>query len=161
MRCVCIVISVPALRAGSFGEVFRARHEPSGAAVAVKVVAAASDVGAVERELSILRRCRSPFCVAYLGSCRAGAELWIALELCEGGSLADIMTVAGITLLEEEVAEVAAVAVLALRYLHERARVIHRDVKAGNILATRAGALKLGDFGVSAQLFAFWRRAGR
>ena len=38
-----------------------------------------------------------------------------------------------------------------LQYLHSQ-KLIHRDVKAGNILVNHKGQCKLGDFGVSAQL---------
>jgi NIMA (never in mitosis gene a)-related kinase len=39
----------------------------------------------------------------------------------------------------------------ALRYIHERG-IMHRDLKSPNIFLTRAGAVKLGDFGFARQV---------
>jgi len=137
---------------GSYGSVFTARDVRSQQAVALKVIPLEGDeVGAdTQREIAIFKAVsdQSPFLVNYFSSFVAARQLFIAMELCAGGSVADLIEVCGITLDEPELAEVAASSLLGLAYLHSRG-LIHRDVKGGNLLITEDGVCKLSDFGVS------------
>ena len=38
-----------------------------------------------------------------------------------------------------------------LEYLHEKKRLVHRDIKPGNVLVRRTGVCKITDFGIVAQ----------
>jgi NIMA (never in mitosis gene a)-related kinase len=40
---------------------------------------------------------------------------------------------------------------MAVHYLHSN-KVVHRDLKTGNIFLTSTGNIKLGDFGISKEL---------
>ena len=74
------------------------------------------------------------------------------MEFCGGGSVSDLLHVLQEGLEEGEIAFICAEALKGLEYLHS-IRKIHRDIKGGNILLLKNGAVKLADFGVSAQLF--------
>ncbi len=76
-----------------------------------------------------------------------GGRPWIAMQLVEGGSLAERIKRDGALPPAEAVAIAAAIAD-ALAAAHEQG-VLHRDVKPGNILITRQGVPLLADFGVS------------
>jgi len=78
------------------------------------------------------------------------------MDYCAVGSVKDLMTVTVEPLEEEQMAEVCAGVVRGLAYLHSHG-IIHLDVKAGNIMLTEEGQVKLGDFGVSEPL----RKSGR
>lgn len=54
-------------------------------------------------------------------------------------------------LLEEYIKIIICGALKGLEFLHSSKK-LHRDIKAGNILLTEYGGIKLADFGVSAQL---------
>lgn len=114
---------------GSYGEVYSAIDRVSGATVALKVIPVAGATEDLRREIELLKACQSPYVVRYFGSYEKDGDLWIAMECANGGSLADLMAVADITLLEEEIAEAMAATLLGLRYLHEERRIIHRDLK--------------------------------
>ena len=81
----------------------------------------------------------------------SGRAVQIVMQYCGAGSVADLMAITGCTLTEPEIAEVLAAVLKGLEYLHSH-KLIHRDLKAGNVLLTEDGAAKLADFGVSAQL---------
>ncbi|KAL0342234.1 UNVERIFIED_CONTAM: Serine/threonine-protein kinase fray2 [Sesamum calycinum] len=80
-------------------------------------------------------------------------NLWVVMPYMAGGSCLHILKAAYPDGLEEVViATVLREVLKGLDYLHQHGH-IHRDVKAGNILIDTRGAIKLGDFGVSAYLF--------
>lgn len=137
---------------GSFGTVYKGVRIDTNALVAVKIIPLESDHSEVEREIEILRECDSKYIVKYLGSYFKDGDLWIIMEYCEGSSLSDLIAARGQQGLEEhQVACICAGTLRGLAYLHSK-RKIHRDVKAGNVLLTGSGDVKLADFGVSAQL---------
>lgn len=67
------------------------------------------------------------------------------MEYCLG-SASDIIEVHKRPLKEDEIAAICEGVLRGLHYLHSLGR-IHRDVKAGNILLTENGTVKLADFG--------------
>ncbi|CAL5444275.1 unnamed protein product [Camellia sinensis] len=80
-------------------------------------------------------------------------NLWVIMPFMAGGSCLHILKAAYPDGFEEVViATVLREVLKGLEYLHHHGH-IHRDVKAGNILIDARGAIKLGDFGVSACLF--------
>ena len=142
---------------GSFGTVYRAEARADGSTVAVKVVPLEEDHEVqdltlqVQHEVETLRRCDSPFVLRYLGSYLFQRRLWLVTELCEGGSMLDVLRWRGHPLEELQIAAVLADATAALCHLHGL-RMVHRDVKAANLLLTGGGGVRLADFGVSVQL---------
>ncbi|CAH8653369.1 unnamed protein product [Heterobilharzia americana] len=99
-----------------------------------------------------MQQCDSPFIVKCYGSLFDSQDLWICMEYCGAGSIADIMRLRGKPITgEDEIATVLHYSLCGLDYLHQM-RKIHRDIKAGNILLLNSGAAKLADFGVAGQL---------
>ncbi|BHF68040.1 Serine/threonine-protein kinase 4 [Sparganum proliferum] len=136
---------------GSYGSVFKARHRRTGSIVAVKKVPVDSDLSEIVKEISIMQQCDSQYIVKCYGSLFDNQDLWICMEYCGAGSVADIMRLRNQTLREEEIGTILKYSLLGLDYLHQM-RKIHRDIKAGNILLTNSGMAKLADFGVAGQL---------
>ena len=66
------------------------------------------------------------------------------LEYCDGGALDSVMAELEKGLNEIQIAYVCREMCRGLQFLHSR-RVIHRDLKAGNVLATMTGGVKLGE----------------
>mmetsp|Transcript_5350 Transcript_5350/g.9820 ORF Transcript_5350/g.9820 Transcript_5350/m.9820 type:complete len:218 (+) Transcript_5350:1063-1716(+) len=100
----------------------------------------------LEREISILQILEHPNIVKLYGVFQDEDNIYLSMELCEGGSLKE-QIVHG-PLPEEAVRQVANQTLQALTYLHKK-NVCHRDLKPENILFTSSGVVKLGDFGLA------------
>ncbi|XP_026745469.1 serine/threonine-protein kinase 10-like [Trichoplusia ni] len=101
-------------------------------------------------EIDILSECRHPNVVELHEAYFIDNKLWMLLEYCDGGALDSVMAELEKGLSELQIAYVCREMCRGLQFLHSR-RVIHRDLKAGNVLATMTGGVKLADFGVSAK----------
>ena len=143
----------------SFGKVFKARNTTTAELAAVKIIPVEQDADEVSREIETLKQCDAPNIVKYFGSVSKDGELWIIMEFCVGSSLSDIMEARGRCLNEAQIAAAVAGTLDGLRYLHARG-FIHRDVKAGNLLLSDSGMVKLADFGVSRTLSSTISRCG-
>ncbi|XP_028803572.1 serine/threonine-protein kinase cst-1 isoform X2 [Neltuma alba] len=139
---------------GSYGSVYKARDLKTSELVAIKVISLSEGEEGYEEirgEIEMLQQCNHPNVVRYLGSYQGEEYLWIVMEYCGGGSVADLMNVTEEPLDEGQIAYICREALKGLEYLHSIFKV-HRDIKGGNILLTEQGDVKLGDFGVAAQL---------
>lgn len=67
----------------------------------------------------------------------------IYLEFCGGGALDSIMMELEKPLMQSQIRYVCHEICEALKFLHSR-HIIHRDLKAGNVLLTNDGQVKLG-----------------
>lgn len=67
------------------------------------------------------------------------------IEYCDGGALDSIMVELDRALIEEQIAYVCKYMCEGLSFLH-KCKVIHRDLKAGNILLTTSAGVKIGKF---------------
>ncbi|KAM1082197.1 hypothetical protein ACFX13_021230 [Malus domestica] len=139
---------------GSYGEVYKARDIKTSELVAIKVISLSQEEEGYEEicgEIEMLQQCNHPNVVRYLGSYQGEEYLWIVMEYCGGGSVADLINATEDALEEYQIAYICREALKGLAYLHSIFKV-HRDIKGGNILLTEQGDVKLGDFGVAAQL---------
>ncbi|XP_028446779.1 myosin-IIIb isoform X2 [Perca flavescens] len=146
---------------GTYGKVYRVTNKKDGSQAAVKVLDPINDVDEeIEAEYNILRSLSNhPNVVKFYGMFYksdkvSGGQLWLVLELCNGGSVTELikgLLMRGQCLQEPVISYILYSALLGLQHLHNN-RIIHRDVKGNNILLTTEGGVKLVDFGVSAQL---------
>ncbi|XP_010251249.1 PREDICTED: serine/threonine-protein kinase BLUS1 isoform X2 [Nelumbo nucifera] len=141
---------------GVSATVYRALCIPFNEIVAIKVLdleKCNSDLDSIRREVQTMSLIDHPNVLRAYCSFTADRSLWVVMPYMSGGSCLHIMKSAFPEGFEEPVIATLLREVLkALVYLHAHG-LIHRDVKAGNILIDSNGAVKLGDFGVSACMF--------
>ena len=101
-------------------------------------------------EIELLSSFRHANIVSFVGAIRVAerSEVWLAMELCEMGSMQTVLERLG-PLPPDAVGAVMHEVCCGLRYLHAEKHTIHRDIKAANLLFSSDGVVKLADFGVS------------
>ncbi|XP_026387479.1 serine/threonine-protein kinase dst1-like isoform X4 [Papaver somniferum] len=141
---------------GVSASVYRAICIPNNEIVAIKIIDFErhnSDLGNISREAQTMILVDNPNVLRAYCSFVSDHNLWVVMPFMEGGSCLHILKAAYPDGFKESViATILREILKGLEYLHQHGH-IHRDVKAGNILVDARGAIKLGDFGVSACLF--------
>ncbi|XP_041640829.1 STE20-like kinase b [Cheilinus undulatus] len=137
---------------GAFGKVFKAQNKQTGILAAAKVIDTKSEEELEDYmvEIDILASCDHQNIVKLLDAFYYESKLWILIEFCAGGAVDAVMLELERPLTEPQIRVVCKQTLQALVYLHDN-NIIHRDLKAGNILLTLDGDVKLADFGVSAK----------
>uniref|UniRef100_A0ACD6AEC3 Uncharacterized protein n=1 Tax=Avena sativa TaxID=4498 RepID=A0ACD6AEC3_AVESA len=141
---------------GVSATVYRALCVPLNTFVAIKVLdleKCSSDLDGIRREVQTMSLLDHPNLLRACCSFANDHQLWVVMPFMAAGSALHIIKTNFPDGFEEAVIATLLWEVLkALAYLHSQGH-IHRDVKAGNILIDTNGAVKLGDFGVSACMF--------
>ncbi|XP_011647270.1 serine/threonine-protein kinase 10 isoform X4 [Pogonomyrmex barbatus] len=137
---------------GAFGKVYKAQHKQSNQLAAAKMCAleGEDDLSDFMIEIDILSECKHPNVVELHEAYFIEGKLWMLIEYCDGGAVDSIMVELEKALTEMQIAYICQHMTKGLAFLH-KSKVIHRDLKAGNVLLTMAGGVKLADFGVSAK----------
>jgi len=138
---------------GSFGVVCTCLNTSNDKVYAVKFIEINEDDGEnLQNEIDILKATHEcDFIVHYHGAYLKENYLMIVMEYCDGGSVLDLVNVLNTGLKEKEIAAICSHCLRGLQYMHSH-RIIHRDIKAGNVLLSNDGRAKLADFGVSTKL---------
>ena len=138
---------------GTFGSVYVATNLDDGHLMAVKEIrlqdpqSIPTIAAAIKDEMDVLRILDNVNVVAYYGIEVHRDKVYIFMEYCSGGTLANLLEYGRIE--DEMVIQVYALQMLeGLAYLHS-AGVIHRDIKPENILLDAAGIIKYVDFGAA------------
>uniref|UniRef100_A0A3Q3ML87 Cyclin-dependent kinase 9 (CDC2-related kinase) n=1 Tax=Mastacembelus armatus TaxID=205130 RepID=A0A3Q3ML87_9TELE len=144
---------------GTFGEVFKAKHRQTGKKVALKKVLMENEKEGFPitalREIKILQLLKHENVVNLIEICRTKAtqfnrykgSIYLVFDFCEH-DLAGLLSNANVKFTLAEIKKVMQMLLNGLYYIH-RNKILHRDMKAANVLITRDGVLKLADFGLA------------
>ncbi|XP_005908506.2 cyclin-dependent kinase 9 [Bos mutus] len=144
---------------GTFGEVFKAKHRKTGQKVALKKVLMENEKEGFPitalREIKILQLLKHENVVNLIEICRTKASpynrckgsIYLVFDFCEH-DLAGLLSNVLVKFTLSEIKRVMQMLLNGLYYIH-RNKILHRDMKAANVLITRDGVLKLADFGLA------------
>lgn len=141
---------------GAMGVVYRAYDPDIRRAVALKTIrrlagespeAVAYTAARFRHEAQAAGRLQHPGIVGVYDFGDDGQVAYIAMEYVEGHTLAHYLS-HGVRFTEADVASIATQTLDALAHAHDNG-VWHRDIKPSNLILTRAGRIKIADFGIA------------
>lgn len=143
------------LGVGTVGTIYEATGHKSGDKFAIKKLhpGVAEDAmirARFRREMLVLERLNHPNIVQYFGGGDDNGQLFYVMELVDGGTVKDLLRHNG-KLAWPMVVEIGRQICSALQAAHNNG-VVHRDLKPGNLFLNRSAEVKLGDFGIAADL---------
>lgn len=101
-------------------------------------------------ELQLHSKLHHPNIVEFYRAFSFEQSTYVVLEICENGSLADVIRKRKY-LTMPEIRRFVIQTCGAVKYLHHR-NIIHRDLKTGNLFLDKSMNVKVGDFGLAAML---------
>ena len=141
---------------GNFAEVKECTHRKTGKKYALKIIDKSKTRGAketkmIENEVRTMQVIRHANCVALYDVFDTAEELFLVMELVEGGDLFDRIVEKG-KYAESDAVRLVRNMATAIQHLHSK-NIIHRDLKPENLLVTKdkmgRDTIKLADFGLS------------
>ncbi|KAI5968840.1 KIC1 [Candida margitis] len=138
---------------GKFGVVYKAYHKQTKQVFAIKVLnldTEEEDIIDVQQEIQFLTELKNvPNITHYYGSILNDTKLWIVMDYCAGGSLRTLLKPG--VMEEKYIGVIVRELLLTLSAVHKLG-VMHRDLKAANVLISKEGNVQLCDFGVAAKV---------
>lgn len=140
---------------GGFAKCYEFRNIETNQITAAKVIAKSSLVKSRAKqklisEIKIHKALHHPNIVAFEHYFEDSENVYLLLEICQNQSLNELLKRRK-TLTELEVQCYTMQIIKALKYLHSH-RIIHRDLKLGNLFISDKMELKVGDFGLATKL---------
>lgn len=140
---------------GKFGVVYKGYNKQTNKLVAIKVLnldTQEDEVADVQQEIQFLTELKNvPNVTHYYGSFLNDTKLWIIMDYCAGGSLRTLLKAGPFE--DRYTGVIMRELLYALSAVHKLG-VIHRDIKAANVLITKEGYVQMCDFGVAAKITA-------
>ncbi|KAK7410853.1 hypothetical protein VNO78_02007 [Psophocarpus tetragonolobus] len=141
---------------GTYSNVYKAREKGTGEIVAMKKVrfdtSNSESIKFMAREIMILQRLDHPNVIKLKGlaTSRMQYSLYLVFDFMQS-DLTRIISRPEETLTEAQIKCYMQQLLCGLQHCHERG-VMHRDIKASNLLIDRKGVLKIADFGLATSI---------